>query len=213
MADRSLKIELGRKRADESVERLAYRSLETYKPLRDDLHIFALDNANTIIKAYEQFNDFLIPGECDDRLRDAFEVMISIVAPIMNVDKKHPVLSQLQMSAKALSGIRALDEGDTSFVKAIEILRMELNGREELLLNAIEALNLFTDNGLDWMEKSKHASDMLNKLGYYSGSHRQGDKWKRGYLIKKEHLEDLYKRYGSTIPRLRRHTRHIPCKY
>ncbi|MDA2921089.1 DUF3631 domain-containing protein, partial [Desulfobacterota bacterium AH_259_B03_O07] len=199
VSDRSLKIELARKKRGEKVERLAYRSQDKYQQIRDDLHMFALSNASTIMQAYSQFDDSLIPSECDDRLRDAFETLMSIIAPIMSLDKTHRVLSQLQTAARALSGIRNLDEGDIPFTRAIEILRIELDSKAELILNAKEALSVFNDNGLDWMEKPKHASDMLNKLGYYSGTHRQGHGVKRGYLIKKEHLNDLFLRYASNI--------------
>lgn len=204
IADRSLKIALIRKRRDEKVKRLQVDRLQSgLQSLRDGLHVFALERASIIVEAYSQFQDDLIPKEADDRLRDAYEILISIAAGIYryDADEFKPVLNHLQIAAKALSGIHTIDEDDTSFIRAIGILKLKLDksGGEEIVLTSQEAADILKAGGLDWIAEPKDARKVLRKLGCNSGTHRKGGEVIRGYLIEKERLEDLFQRYGGTF--------------
>ena len=202
LADRVIKIELVRKRRDEKVARLQTDRLQKeLQSLRDGLHIFALERTPIILEAYNSFRDDLITAEVDDRLRDAFEVLMSIAPGIFryDADEFKPVLNHFQTAAKALSGIRAVDENEVSFVRAISIIKGKLDELEEkeIVFTSEEALSVLRDGGLDWIVESKDARKMLRKLGFESRSHRRKDKVIRGYLIEKERLEDLVQRYGG----------------
>lgn len=204
VADRSLKTELIRKRRDEKVKRLQVDRLQPeLQSLRDGLHIFALERASIIVEAYSQFQDDLIPKEVDDRLRDAFEILISIAAGIYryDADEFKPILNHLQTAAKVLSGIRITDEDDTSFIRAISVLKAKLDNLEknDLFLTSQEAVDVLKAGGLDWIAEPKDARKVLRKLGCKSKTHRQGGEVLRGYLIEKERLEDLFQRYGGTF--------------
>lgn len=203
-SDRSLKIELIRKRRDEKVKRLQINHLQCgLQSLRDGLHIFALERAPIILEFYSQFRDELIPEEVDDRLREAFEIIISIAAGIYYHDKSDfpPILSSLQMAAKGLSGIRALDEDETSFIKAIDILRSKIkeSKQDQLIITSKDAIQIFQTGGLTWVQEPKHAQSILKKLDLRSGPHRINGELIRGYKIAAKYIEDQFLRYGSTF--------------
>jgi DNA primase len=201
-ADRSLKIELIRKRKDEKVERMKLRRLRPeFQSLRDTLHIFALERAPKIIEAYEEFPDNLIP-EVDDRLCDIFEVLFSLACGLFYYDKESfpPILASLQEAAKALSGVRNIAEGDISFIQAIQIIKSELDKRQEksLILRSEEAVRLFQNGGIEWVVEPKHARGLLRKLGFWSAPHRVKEEFVRGYKIALEEIEDLSARYDNS---------------
>jgi len=205
VSDRSLKVELIRKRGDEKVGRLQIERLDNkLQKIRDDLHIFALSNAHIVIEAYNQFQDNLVPEGVDDRLRDAFEVMLSIAAPILFVNSDHSILTQLKKAALALSGIRSFDEEDNPFITAIKILKAEIDKSDDdyLILTSDAAVNLFRNGGIDWVAEKKDARSILRKyFKIRSDSHRvSSEEVVRGYKITKKTIEDLYLRYvGSYI--------------
>lgn len=203
-SDRSLRVELIRKRRDEKVERLRINHLQCgLQSLRDGLHIFALERAPIILEFYGQFRDDLIPEEVDDRLREAFEIIISIAAGIYYHDKSDfpPIHSFLQMAAKGLSGIRALDEDETSFIKAIGILRSKIkeSKQAELVVTTEEAIQIFQAAGLTWVQEPKHAQSILRKLDLKSEPHRVKGELIRGYKITAKYIEDQFLRYGSAF--------------
>jgi hypothetical protein len=200
VADRSLKMELIRKRGDEKVGRLQIGRLDSQlQEIRDELHIFALDNAHHILEAYNEFEDDLIPSGADDRLRDAFEVMMSVVSPILYSHAHHHVLTQLQKAVRELSGIRNFDEEDSYFIRAVNILKSELDqiNDDKLILASEEAVELFQDGGIGWIKEPKDASSILRKFKIRSEPHRIGNTVKRGYKITKSMIDDLYSRYGG----------------
>ncbi len=203
-ADRSLKIELIRKRKDEDVMRLKIRRLQSeLQSLRDALHIFALERAPKILEAYDSFPDDLIPEGVDDRLRDIFEVVFSVAGGLFCYDKEKfpPILAHLRDAANALSGIRTAAEDDTSFIRAIQILKYKLDeSREEkLILRSEEAVKVFQSGGIAWVVENKHAGKLLRNLGFRSKSHRVVDEFVRGYEITLQQIEDLFQRYGSNV--------------
>jgi len=198
--DRSLKVELLRKKRDEKVKKLQINRIKNeLEKLRDDLHIFALEHANLIREAYDDFDDSLIPDRVDDRLRDAFEVMMSVAAGVEYRDPDFNLIPVLKTAAKSLSGIRKSDEDEISFIRAVNILKSKLDssGDDCLILTSKEAVEMFNKGGIEWVSESKHASSILRNLGFRSGSHRPGDDVIRAYKITKEKIDDLDLRYGN----------------
>jgi len=198
--DRSLKIELIRKKRQEKVNKLQIERIENdLQKLRDNLHIFALENANLIRDAYNDFDDSIIPKEVDDRLRDALEVIMSVAAGILYHDPDFNLISVLKTAAESLSGIRNSDEDDISFIRAVNILKTEIysRGDDYLIIKSKDAIELFNEGGIEWVSEPKHASQILRNLGFRSGSHRGEGDVIRGYKITREKIIDLYLRYGS----------------
>jgi len=204
VSDRSLKIELIRKRREEKTKRLQIdRSHDQFQKIRDDLCLFALDNATMIIEAYNEFDHSLIPDDVDDRLRDGFEVMISVATPVLYADANHPVLNQLQRAVEGLSGIRNFDEEDNAFIKAINILKSEIerNGTDYLILKSDQAKELFKSGGIEWVTEDKHAQSILrNYFKVRSETHHTKNSKIRGYKLTKSIIENLYSRYGGIDP-------------
>jgi len=167
--------------------------------LRDDLHIFALEYSKLIREAYNDFDDSIIPDEVDDRLRDALEVIMSVAAGVVYHDPDFNLIPVLNTAAKSLSGIRNLDEDEISFIRAVNILKTEIDssGADYLIIKSGDAVKLFSEGGIEWVSESKHARSILNNLGFRSGSHRDGDAVIRSYKITKEKITDLDLRYGS----------------
>lgn len=202
VSDRALKIELIRKKRDEKVKRLQIERLRSeLQSLRDGLHIFALERTPIILEAYDQFLDDLIPEGVDDRLRDAFEILVSIAGGIYYYEEEFPIHNQLQDAAKVLSGIRSADEDETDFIRAIGILKQKINedGHGKFVLSTDEAIRIFREGGLTSVEKPAEARSILRKLGFRSGNHRVEGKQKRGYEIPRNRIEDLFQRYGGTF--------------
>lgn len=199
VADRALKVELIRKRKDEKVKRLQIDRLQSeLQSLRDGLHIFALERTPVIMEAYSPFRDELIPNSVDDRLRDAFEILISIAGGIFLYDNFKRVLGFLQEAAEALSGIRALDEGDVAFIRAVEILksRMEANKQQQFILTSDKAVEIFEKGGLEWVKEPEDARKILRKLGFRSDNHRVQGNQLRGYKITFDKVETLFSVMG-----------------
>jgi len=204
ISDRSIKIELIRKKKDEKVKRLQIERIQKeLQSLRDGLHIFALERTPKIVEAYNQFEDKLIPKDIDDRLRDAIEILLSLAAGIYCYDTSEfqSILNELQNAVKALSSVRISEEDDTSFIRSIGILKEKLAKEDikEIILSSKEAIQVFCDGGLDWVEELKHAQKILRRLGFYSDNHRINDQQKRGYKITLTKIEDLWQRYGDAI--------------
>jgi len=197
--DRSLKVEIIRKKRGEKVKKLQIDRIENeLEKLRDDLHIFALEDANLIRDAYNDFDDSIIPEEVDDRLRDALEVIMSVVAGVVYHDPDLNLIPVLQTAAESLSGIRNLDEDEISFIRAVNILKTEIKSDDYLILTSKDAVELFREGGIEWVSESKHASLLLRNLGFRSESHRDEDgKVIRAYKITKDKINDLDLRYGN----------------
>jgi len=56
------------------------RQAKALVQLRDDLHLAALQHAQQVAAAYERADEFAIPEQVDDRLRDIFEPLFAIAA-------------------------------------------------------------------------------------------------------------------------------------
>ncbi len=204
-ADRAIKIELIRKKRNEKVERLQIDRMQgIFHGLRDNLHIFALNNANKIYEAYSNFKDEIISENVDDRLKDGLEILYSIAAVVLNnVEDKDTIklFEQLKLASIGLSYTKEESEDSAYFVKAIDIMREHINseGLDEIIITSEEAVQIFNNGGIDWVEKNKDAQSLLRKMGSRSQTHRKGHEPIRGYKLTKKQIEDLSQRWGSSI--------------
>jgi len=212
VADRSFGIELIRKRRN---ERLAKFSPRLQGPalawLRDDLHLVALEHAHDVATSYDRAEEFPIPDEVDDRLRDILEPLFAI-ATVADAEKgtgRH--VDALVKAAKALAGIRVEhDAEEAAPIAALTALERICEPNHKcIVLSAGGALTLFqATEGLEWVDSKEKVRAFLRRLGFRSAIHRQGrfgngdrqspkKETARGYEIEREVLRDLLWRYST----------------
>ena len=81
VADRSFRFELLRKRRPERLQKFSPRvQAGALARLRDELHLAVLEHAQEITALYDGAEDFPIPDEVDDRLRDILEPLFAIAS-------------------------------------------------------------------------------------------------------------------------------------
>jgi hypothetical protein len=195
--DRSIKIELARKREGQKVSRLQLdRIKKELQDLRDELHINALERTPAIIDIFRKFPDEIIPNCGNDRLRNALEVIFS-VAEGMGVSFPPTLLE----ATKDLSENREAEDNELGFIQAINILKDELTNRtlDDLVLTSKEALELFQQGGIEDMKERKDAQNLLRKMKIYSDSHRVAGVKMRGYKVDLKKIEDWEKRYCGSV--------------
>ncbi len=202
--DRSIKIELIRKPQSDNVDRLQIDKIKSdLQKIKDDLYNFALNRTPQILEAYEDFNQSVIPAGVDDRLRDGLEIIYSVASGfyLKEAEKFKATIQLLNSASILLSSTRNEEEEDISFSRAISLLKEQSDSLDyELIMNTNEAIKLFQDGNIDWVQEPKHAKSLLRKLGYRSGSHRINGQSVRGYKIEKNRLNNLFIRYCKGIP-------------
>ena len=197
--DRSLKIEMERKRRDQKVGRLQIDRLSSeVQPLVDELHILALTKAPDILEALDNFDHNVIPEECDDRLRDGMEIMFSIAAGIECIE----LIPHLQEAVRCLSKVRSteeLDQNDLLIFADILIKYLEEDSQEKWGFKTSELVQLCKESGYEWPPEKIRG--LCRRLGFRSGTpHRPGVGTIRGYEIKYLILKEFMERYGGTVP-------------
>jgi len=101
--------------------------------LRDDLHLVALEHARSVAARYDRAEEFPIPDQVDDRLRDIFEPLFAIAA-VADAEKRITLhVDAMMKAAKALSGIRSEDNAhEAALVAALRLFgfRSAIHRRE-----------------------------------------------------------------------------------
>jgi Protein of unknown function (DUF3631) len=211
VADRSFRIELVRKCRHERLIKFSPRlQANALAWLRDDLHLVALQHAQEIAAFYDRAEEFPIPDQVDDRLRDILEPLfaIAIVADTEKGIGFH--VDAMVRAARALVGIRVEHDTDAALVAALTALEgmCEPNNRG-VVIPANGALALFqTVENLGWVDTEDKARGLLRRLGFCSAIHRRDRFWEedrpdpgretaRGYEIKLAPVHDLLTRYST----------------
>lgn len=192
--DRSIKIELARKRTTQKVNRLQIdRIKRELQNLRDELHIFALERTPAIMDVYNNFPNEIILNSADDRLRDALEVVYAVTEG-MGISYPPALLE----AGKELSENRKGEEEEQTFIRAISILKEELTNRarEEVVLTSQEAWLLFQQGGIEDLKEKKEAQALLRRLKFRSDTHHVLGVQIRGYKVDLKNIEDFEKRYA-----------------
>lgn len=205
LADRSLKIDMARKKKGERVERLNLRKQSPeLEALRDDLYLIGLSYDHDVAEFYDRAGELDIPAEVDDRLRDILEPLFA-VAGVLGAEKGNlHTTAALQTYALELAGARSADDHADSAqhaIRALLKLNLKPEGAEsEMVFTSKEALNLFSQEPeLGWCDNSWKAGRLTNGLGFVSKSHRIGARIIRGYKLNYQDLHDLKERYlGNT---------------
>jgi hypothetical protein len=90
-------------------------------------HRLALQYANEITNAYEHAEDFSIPAEADDRLRDIVEPLFAIATV---ADSKKRYTDAMVEAALALAGLRIEhDADDAAMVAGPKVHSKQLHDR------------------------------------------------------------------------------------
>jgi Protein of unknown function (DUF3631) len=210
VADRSLRIELVRKRRHEGLIKFSPRlQANALAWLRDDLHLVALEHAQEVVAFYDRAEEFPLPDEVDDRLRDILEPLFAIAA-VADAEKGLGFhVDAMVKAAKALVGIRLEhDTDDAALVTALIALKGICKSSERgMVVSAGGALALFQETeGLAWVDTKAKARALLRRLGFRSATHRRERFWlgdcrknqtARGYEIKLDTVHDLLFRYST----------------
>jgi len=202
--DRSLKIEMIRKKKSEKLKRFDRRIMEPkLSRIRDDLYLFGLNYAGTIFQNYQNPDQFPIPEQLDDRARDIVEPLYAISTLIDQKDepKQNTATDKLRSFCLVQAGLRAESEMDEENIPQLITMLRELEfGKEgKTIITPDNLLEQFKDSGsFDWIDNKTKAGRMVRRLGFRSKTHRVGGEVKRGYLIEKPKIEDLAERYLSS---------------
>jgi hypothetical protein len=211
--DRSVVVRMKRRHKDEKVARFRLRqAAPMLAALRDRLHHWALANAQHVADLADAEDCFPMPKDVDDRARDILEPLYAVAGVIDVMAGDAACTTQLTAAVVEIMKVRTGDANDTTVADAIQALLDRLDtaprgllgkATDEIVLKAAEAVQVFADGGLDWVEKPKHARSLFRQLGIYSGSHRPPEnkkKVKRGYKITRADLADLAARYLPAEP-------------
>jgi hypothetical protein len=175
LADRSFRITLIRKREDERLERFSPKQQgNELARLRDDLHLAALQHAKEIAGAYDTAEEFPVPAETDDRLRDILEPLFAI-ARVAGWNHENRYTEALVEATRQLASIRVEhDPEDTALAAALETLKaLERPGGKDPVISASTALALFRENTeLYWIDTKEKARALLRRLGFRSAVYR-----------------------------------------
>ncbi len=207
-ADRTIRIELERKRRSEKTKRVGNKAaVAEAARLRDDCHITALRMVDHIVQFYARIDELGVPRELDDRAQSILEPLFAIAALADAESERQSYYAAMLAAAKAIAGIRADTEGDeVNLVAAAKALHAR--GRDDFAITGSQALDLFkkTDD-LRWLDSEAGAKGLLRRLGFRSGTHRKelfifkpsGDDAEvlRGYRIERARLDDVLGRYDA----------------
>jgi len=203
LLDRSLIIEMVRRKKNEEIERFQPRRLkEQFSIWRDELCLWGLQFAPALDALYQQVENLEIPAGLDDRAVDLFAPLFCIAALVDGDrnDNELTVTQALQEFARDQTGLRdSPDEGQN--VEAIRALvewargaGLKKGGR--LVITSKEAVNVFSRwQGLEWVRTRSEAQKLLRTLGFRSGTHREETLVRRGYAISADALRDLWERF------------------
>src|SRR5262249_14219985 len=154
LRDRSLLIQLRRKRPNERLPRFHERKLRPkLADLRDRLHLWALGHASEVAELYES-ELLALPAGLDDLARDILEPLFALAGVI---DAEHggegEVTAALEQAVQELMSLRKDDDGDRTVTLGIEALRdlLRRHSADSVLLRAEDAVKVFADVGLRWV--------------------------------------------------------------
>ena len=175
--------------------------------------MWALTQANDLAATYDQADTFFARylHELDDRARDLWEPLVSIVALAdVERDDGHKILTEELVSlACDLCQVRDGAAEDSTNVLVLAALQaIFAQKRQEGLWQAQEAISIAPEQlatllkeRLGWEKLSpKGLAGLLNPLGLYS-RHTWGETRGRRYHLREDYLKDLASRYGEQSPR------------
>lgn len=200
LSDRSLRVDMGRKKARETIERLNLRKVgKELATLRDDLYLTGLEYDKDVTEFYDNSEKLDIPQELDDRLRDIVEPLFALAGVIDAEKGGLGTTVALKAYTLELAGVRSAEDlADSAQDTVRALLKLELGDNGIRVVPGKEIWELFKQEpAFDWCDTQKKAGSLLNSLGFYSHSHTIHGKSIRGYKINAQSLQDLQERYAE----------------
>jgi len=197
--DRSFRVVMVRKLKSDKVERFIFRRVEKdIADIRDNLCAWALSNAEEVISVYEQADTFKGLELIDDRQTDIFEPLLSIakVVDLEIGDETLPTVKAITPLALSMAGERTtIEQSEGAIPAAVAILKEIVTGKDEVFISSEALLERFQkDEALNFTD-TRSMAGFLRRIEIYREQKRIGAKRKRGYNLKRSHIEDLEKRY------------------
>lgn len=199
--DRSFRILMARKRKDEPVNRFNLRKCESVLAvLRDDLHLWALRNAEKVAVEYETINSSAALEGLDDRAKDIWEPLLAIGSVL---DKEKPegggVLPVLTAIAQDMGEDRKDKEASEEALPAMLAVVKNLipeNGEEFFVSSEDLFENVRQEGVLYFLTSKKKMAGFLNRYGLSVTRRYRDERQTRGYVLRKEWVEETEERYA-----------------
>jgi hypothetical protein len=206
--DRCISIVMQRKLRQEKTERFSPSKLEgDAQSLRDRCYLWALSHASDLSATYDQADQFFTDlAALDDRARDLWEPLISIVAlaDVERGDGQKTLTDELTALALDLCQVRDGEAEDSLVVQIVKALqeivtqkRQEglFQGEDEIILTPTDLAGLLKEK-LRWEKLSpKGLAALLNPLGLFSKNTRLKEKVTLAYHVREQDLAELSDRY------------------
>jgi hypothetical protein len=211
LEDRAILPVMQRKLAREKTERFSPSRLEKEaQALRDGCYLWALTNATELGAVYDQADTtFSGLSALDDRARDLWEPLVSIVAlaDVERGDGQRTLTDELTALAFALCQVRDGTAEDSTVVQIINALQRIVTDKRqsglwedgvEISLTPTELAGLLKEK-LGWDKLStKGLATLLNPLGLVSKSTKYEGKVIKAYHLSDQDLAELSERYAPT---------------
>lgn len=195
LEDRSIMVMMQRLLPGQQTERFSLRKLDhEAQRLRDDLYIFALTTAPTIAELYDGAEFAGLQG-LDHRAVDLWEPVLSIAAVVDASGTSSNLTNRMVRLAERLGGDRNARSGDETIPAIIETLNDYLLIGSEARISTkdlVEKVRL----RLGWETLTPKAlANRLHPLGLRTDRWREGGDLRRGYIVKRDQIDDLVRRY------------------
>jgi hypothetical protein len=196
LEDRSIMVMMQRLLPGQQTERFSLRRLDhEAQRLRDDLYIFALITAPTIAELYDG-GEFAGLQGLDHRAVDLWEPLLSIAAVVDASGTSSNLTNKMVRLAERLIGDRNARSGDETIPAIIETLNDCLLIGSEARISTKDLVEKVRFR-LGWDTLTPKAlANRLHPLGLRTDRWREGGDLRRGYIVKRDQVDDLARRYA-----------------
>lgn len=208
LRDRTIRIQLWRKKESEIVERYkpTPKILEFQSEIRDELYIFALMYAGQIARIYYENAEELLRGisHLSNRELDIWEPVILLAYVVEQAGGEEDLVLKIEALSKELG--RQKQEDSVSQNKTYQVLTVAKAMLDELMpLNEEGNIAVFDSakvfeyfkksEEFGWIEKSNVLTYRLRTINVRSEQRRFAGEKKRVYLFDKAWIKDLCERF------------------
>jgi hypothetical protein len=201
LEDRSIVLQIPRRRPDEPLDRFSPRRLSgEAQALRDRSVIWALSQGRKLITRYETMSAVEAFAGLDDRQQDLWEPLY-VIADLAADEGVSSYRDALVEQAWALASGRQDREAEASLPQLIEALLALLPaGWDEAKPTPTELLQHLAQRlGQGAPQTFPEMAELLHSLGLRRGWDRGEDgKTHRAWVLQRQHLLDLASRYGTS---------------
>lgn len=192
LQDRCIKIFLHRKKKSEKVERFLPGTHQSLEPLRNQLEVWSVRDAQRIISAYTTRDQLGVPSAADDRAKDILEPLFAIASVLPRW-----VTEKLIEGTLSIATERSAEEAESNtVVLGVQVLREHFPRESDRWnVRTDRAFDLFSEE-IPSIETKAQAQALMRRLGFRSERYHAGEKVLRAYKVPRRRLEKLSERYG-----------------